>query len=164
MALSSLHVFIRDGILCLSVLAPPGSLLPCFCQSCCYHWDWGRFLYVWYPPSHKTPLLFGEGLGGEVWNWGLLRRCPYLVWFHRVHALYRHRWENLSQDDGRFTDWCMRFQAHDHCCLANCGYKDHCSRDWSWVYCLPCCYWVLSCWLSSHCQRARIAVSDPMVP
>ena len=151
-------------MLSLSILVPPGSLLPYFCQCCRYHWDWGLFPRVWYPLSPKTPLLSGEGLGGEVWNWGLLWRCLYLVWSCRVHALNGHRWENLSQDDGCFTDRCMGFQAHGHGCPAACGHKDHCSRDWSWVHCLPCCYWVLSCWLSSHCQRARIAVTDPTVP
>ena len=151
-------------MLSLSILVPPGSLLPCFCQSCCYHWDWGLFPCVWYPPSHKTPFCLGRALVGRCGT-GVCCAGASTLWgfvgFMHSAATDGRTWARMT---GASLTGACGFQAHGHYCPATCSHKDHCSRDWSWLYCLPCCYWILSCWLSSHCQRARIAVADPMVP
>lgn len=90
LAFSSLHnVCKRCGsLLSLLLPAPPGSLLPCFYQSPCHHWDGGLY------PCILDPLRHGLGCAGRgtvVGKPGSYRHL-YHVEFCKVHRLQHCEW------------------------------------------------------------------------
>lgn len=89
----------------LSLLVPPGSLLPCFCQSSCCHWDCGIFPCVQDPLSHRLR----EGHKGCVWNRGRSCRCLYNV--IRFTRFCHCGWRTWRWGGGCFSRWCMASQA-----------------------------------------------------
>lgn len=68
--------------------APPGSLLPCFCQSPCHHWDGGLYPCILDPLRHG---LCCAGRGTVVGKPGSHRHL-YHVEFCKVHRFQHCEW------------------------------------------------------------------------